>query len=130
MFEAMKHQKDNPRCYMIYMMEELVQEVTTTKKPSLLVDRVLINSIEQVEEEVGLEMVECLLQLQATHVDHATRKVEELGGNEQQSQPTVQKDPELKELSKHVKYVFLGEKPLQPDIISNSLSILEEEKFL
>lgn len=44
--------------------------------------------------------------------------------------PSPPKDPELKEFPKHFKYVFLGEKPLQPTIISNLLSTLEEEKLL
>lgn len=55
--------------------------------------------------------------------------MEELGKNERQSQPTAPHDLKLKELVKHLKYVFLGEKLLQPDIISSTMSTLEEEKL-
>lgn len=53
-----------------------------------------------------MEIAEGLLQLQETHVNHAMKKIEDLGGNSQQSQPLVQKDRELKEFLKHMKYVF------------------------
>lgn len=61
MFEAMKHQKKDPQCYRIDMMEEVVQEVTASETPSPLIDHVIINSIEQVEEEVDLKIGKCLL---------------------------------------------------------------------
>lgn len=44
----MKHQKENSYCYRIDIMEEVVQEVTTTKTPSSSTDRVIINSGEHV----------------------------------------------------------------------------------
>lgn len=43
-------------------------------------------------------MVECLLQLQATQVNHTMRKIEELSGKEQQSQITEQEYPKLNNL--------------------------------
>lgn len=75
-------------------------------------DRVTINSIERVEDESGIEVAKCLLQLQVTHVEKSTRKIEELIGSEQDNPIQVPEDPELKELSKQLKYEFLGEKSL------------------
>lgn len=53
-------------------------------------------------------------------------KIEELGVTKQPNPIQVQNDPNLKEFPKHLKYVFLGEKPLQPTITNNSLSTQEE----
>lgn len=108
----MRHHKENHQCYRIDVVEELVQEVTAAETPSPLMDLVIINSVEQVKYEHYMKVVEYLLQLQATQVDHATIKVEEFSGHEQQGQPLVQKDHELKDFPKHLKYVFLGENPL------------------
>lgn len=112
------------------MVEEIVKKVLTTKTPSLPMDRVMVYSVEQVEHEYDIELIKCLLQLQVTQVDDATRRIEELGRNEKQNQQVTQKDPEFNELPKHLKCVFLSDNPLQLVIISNSLSKLEEEQFL
>lgn len=95
-FETMNYQKENPKCYRIHTMEEVIQEVTAPETPSPQMDHVIINSVGQVENASNMVMVECSLQLQATHVDHAMRKIKELGGNEQQSQLVVPTDLELK----------------------------------
>lgn len=56
--------------------------------------------------------------------------IEELGGTEHKESIKYLTDPELKELPPHLKYVLFGQISLQQAIISNSLSILEEEKLL
>lgn len=63
--EAMKHHKENHRCYRTDIMEVIVQEVPAEETPSPPMDRVIINSAERVEDESGMEVAECLLQLQA-----------------------------------------------------------------
>lgn len=105
-------------------MEEVVQEVTVAETHSPLMDRVIINLVEKVEYEHDMEIAECFLQLQATRVDNAMRKIEELGGTDKPNPIQAQKDPELKEFPKHLKYVFLGEKLLQTSIINSSLSTI------
>lgn len=102
-------------------------DASTSAQP---MERVIMSSIEHVRNDANLEVAECLLQLQATHVEDTTRKIEELSETEQLNQSVVQKDPELKELPKHLKYVFLGENPLQHVIIRSLLSKVEEEKLL
>lgn len=57
---------------------------------------VILNSKKWVETNSNMEVAEWSLQLQATQVEDATRKTEELSGTEQQSQQVVQKDPKLK----------------------------------
>lgn len=108
------------------MVDEFFQEVTIVETPLSLMDRVIINLNEQAEDECEIELSECLLQLQATQVNKATRKIEELGGVKQEIPILIEKYHELKRLLKHLKYVFLGEKPLQSAIISSSLSTIEE----
>lgn len=49
-FEAMKHHKKNPQCYRVDVVDEMVHEVSTCVSPLLLMDRVIVNSIEAVEE--------------------------------------------------------------------------------
>jgi hypothetical protein len=41
-----------------------------------------------------------------------------------------EKNPELKELPSHLKYVFLSEDSSKPAIISNTLTPLEEKKLM
>lgn len=79
----MRHHKENPQCHGIDIVDKFVQEVMEAETPSLPMGRVIINLDEQVEYEFYMEVSECLLQLQETWVDKATRKIEELGGIKQ-----------------------------------------------
>lgn len=67
-----------------------------TIAPALPMDWVILNFVEQVEDESGMEITKCLLQLQATQVEDATSKIEELSETEQLMQFVVQKDLKLK----------------------------------
>lgn len=58
------------------------------------------------------------------------KKLKDLSKHEQQSQIPEPQDSELKKLPKHLEYVFLGEKTLQPTIINSSLSVMDEYKLL
>lgn len=94
------------------MLDEVVKEVNDASTIIQPMHRVILNSIGRDENDYDMEVAECVLQLQATQVENATRKIEELSETEQQSQQVVQKDPELQDLPKHLKYAFLGENPL------------------
>lgn len=48
-------------------------------------ERVIINSLERFEDESYMEVAKCLLQLQATQVEKATRKIIELSGSEKEN---------------------------------------------
>lgn len=60
----MKHDKEKPQCYQIDMVEESVQKVIASETLSSPMDRVMVYSIKQVEDEHVLEIEKCLLQLQ------------------------------------------------------------------
>lgn len=91
-------------------------------------DQVIINSVKIFEDESHIKVCKCLLNFQATQVEKVIEKIDELGGSGKMSLEKVSNDPELKEIMKHLKYVFLGENPLQPTIISSTFSFMEEEK--
>lgn len=55
-FEAMRHDKENPHCYQIDVMEEIVKKICNTETSSVLLDRVIVNSIEQMEDEYEVEI--------------------------------------------------------------------------
>jgi hypothetical protein len=94
-------------------------------------ERVIVNSIEKVEDEFEEEIELCLRQLEANLVD-SNPKVEEVLSEtkEEVTQEETFKAIELKELPSHLKYVFLGEDDSNPAIIYISLARLEESKLL
>lgn len=61
MFEAMNHQKEIQQCYHVDLMDEVVKEVNSADEMASPMGRVILNSVEQVEDEYDMEVVECLL---------------------------------------------------------------------
>ncbi|GAU36667.1 hypothetical protein TSUD_15800 [Trifolium subterraneum] len=130
-FEAMKRHDDESECFRVDVIEEVVEDVHVEEQPTPPLERVIVNSIEKVEDEFEEEIEECLRQLEANLVD-SNPKVEEVlsGDKEEVAQEDKAKTVELKELLSHLKYVFLGENGSNPAIISSSLARLEESKLL
>ncbi|MCI21263.1 hypothetical protein A2U01_0042429, partial [Trifolium medium] len=100
-------------------------------------ERVLVNSIDALEEEWEREIDLCLKQLDACRVDEQPKVEEELKVETKGEQGSLNikeeikpSPPELKVLPSHLKYVFLGEDGSNPAIISNLLTPLEEDKLL
>ncbi|CAJ2653039.1 unnamed protein product [Trifolium pratense] len=131
-FKAMKHHDDEPQCYKVDVIEEVVEDVLVEETPSLPLERVIVNSIDDLEEEWDKEIEICLRQLEACKEEEAQKDlenvyaVEEKASGKEDLKVTI---PELKELPPHLKYVFLGEDASQPAIISSRLSSLEAEKL-
>lgn len=65
-FEAMKHHKENPQCYRVDVMEEIVQKVVACESPSSLMRWVMVNYIELVGDQSDKEIAKCVLQFQET----------------------------------------------------------------
>lgn len=87
----------------------------------------MVQSIEETgKHDDDVEVNELLLQLQASQLDHAYKKFEELGVSIEEK-PT---EPKLKELPEHLKYFFLSQGNMHPAIISSTLSKVEEEKLI
>ncbi|GAU41120.1 hypothetical protein TSUD_288100 [Trifolium subterraneum] len=129
-FEAMRHQNENPQCYRVDVIDDIVQETSQNETPELPIERVIVNSINTKEESLEKEVEECVRQLEASQSEKVKRKIEDLNVDKPSESKKEVSAPELKELPKHLKYVFLGEELMQPAIISSSLSALEEEKLM
>ncbi|XP_045831120.1 uncharacterized protein LOC123922450 [Trifolium pratense] len=131
-FKAMKHHDEEPQCYKVDVIEEVVEDVLVEETPSLPLERVIVNSIDDLEEEWDKEIEICLRQLESCKEEEAQKDfenvyaVEEKASGKEDLKVTI---PELKELPPHLKYVFLGEDASQPAIISSRLSSLEAEKL-
>ncbi|GAU32930.1 hypothetical protein TSUD_152910 [Trifolium subterraneum] len=106
-FQAMKHHDDEPQCFQVDVIEEVVDDVLTEETPSPPLERVIV-------EETPTEVENVVVQ----------KETESL---KEESKTTT---PELKELPAHLKYVFLGEDSSHPAIISSELNMLETEKLV
>ncbi|CAJ2669261.1 unnamed protein product [Trifolium pratense] len=121
-FKAMKHHDDEPQCYKVDVIEEVVEDVLVEETPSSPLERVIANSIDDLEEEWDKEIEICLRQLEACKEEETQKDfekvyaVEEKASGKENLKVTI---PELKELPPHLKYVFLGEDASQPAIISS-----------
>lgn len=117
-FEAMNHTQEHLQCYQINLIDELIENVSKEKNPSSPMENVLVQSIKETVSGNEHEKVnKVVLQLQATHLDHAYKKFEELRGVSEEK-PI---DPKLKELLEHLKYVFLSLGHKHPAITSSTL---------
>jgi hypothetical protein len=132
-FQAMKHNDDEPQCFKVDVVEEVVKDVFVEETPSFPLERVIVNSIDDLEEEWEKEIEICLRQLEALpeetkpQVLESSLALEEKKDVEEGAKAII---PELKELPSHLKYVFLGGDPTYPAIISSGLTALEEEKLV
>ncbi|MCI65769.1 hypothetical protein A2U01_0087027, partial [Trifolium medium] len=50
-FQAMKHNDDEPQCFKVDVVEEVVKDVFVEENPSPPLERVIVNSIDDLEEE-------------------------------------------------------------------------------
>jgi len=77
---------------------------------------------------------ECVKQLETSKQEIEPIKIEKLLVENNKEAQTLgveeEKNPELKELPSHLKYVFLSKDASKPAIISSTLTPLEEEKLM
>ncbi|KAK2428208.1 hypothetical protein QL285_026743 [Trifolium repens] len=110
-FQAMKHNDDEPQCFKVDVVEEVVKDIFIEDTPSVPLERVIVNSIDDLEEEWEKEIEICLRQLEALpeetkpHVLESSLALEEKKDVQEGAKAII---PELKELPSHLKYVFLG----------------------
>jgi len=133
-FEAMKHRAENPMCYRIDVVEEIVEDNSREPQPTQPMEKAIVNSIDTCDHDEDLEVKECVKQLEASKQEVEPVKVEELVVATPKGAHTLSieedKNPELKELPSHLKYVFLSKDASKPAIINNTLTPLEEEKLM
>ncbi|CAJ2645119.1 unnamed protein product [Trifolium pratense] len=68
-FEAMKKHDDDPQCFRVEMVDEVIEDVLKVQNCSSPLEKVLVNSIDSMEEEWEAEIKLCLNNLNATRVD-------------------------------------------------------------
>ncbi|MCI83483.1 hypothetical protein A2U01_0104759, partial [Trifolium medium] len=62
-FEAMKRHDDEPECFRIEVVDEVIEDEFKVQTPSPPLERVLVNSIDDLEEEWEREIDICLKNL-------------------------------------------------------------------
>nr|KYP58627.1 Retrovirus-related Pol polyprotein from transposon opus [Cajanus cajan] len=130
--EALKHKVDREDCFQVEIIDALVLEEIrkyVRKSPlegALLTKMGAKESSKKVNDE---EVVDCVYQLEALKpLLSSKRGVEELNRSERGVEETTKL--ELKQLPSHLKFRFLDEHKLNPVIVNNELTSVEEEKLL
>jgi len=77
-FEAMKHRAENPKCYRIDVIDEIVEDDSCEPQPTQPMEKTIVNSIESSDHDEDLEVKECVKQLEANKQEIEPVKVEEL----------------------------------------------------
>jgi len=62
-FEAMKHRTENPKCYRIDVIDEIVEDDSREPQPTQPMEKTIVNSIENDED---VEVKDCVKQLGAS----------------------------------------------------------------
>ncbi|MCH94344.1 hypothetical protein A2U01_0015302, partial [Trifolium medium] len=129
-FEAMKRHDDDLQCFRVEVVDEVIEDAFKIMLPSSPLEKILVNSIDDLEEECEQEIEICLKNLDACRVDENPKfeDIYEVQASDEKKEEI--KVPELKQLPSHLKYVFLSSDASSPVIISNYLTKLEEEKLL
>jgi len=136
-FEAMMHRPENPQCYRVDVVDEIVEDDSREPQTTQPMEKIILNSIEGCDKDEDFEVKECIQQLEASKEEVEPMKIEDLVLDSAKGAPHMLKEggevqtlPELKELPFHLKYVFLTKDASKPAIISNSLTPLEENKLM
>jgi len=133
-FEAMKHRTENPQCYRIDVIEEIVEDNSCEPKPTQPMERAIVNSIKSCENVEDLKVKECIKQLEENERLMEPAKLKAILDEKSLGVQTLssegEKNPKLKELPSHLKYVFLSKDASKPAIISSTLTPLKEDKLM
>jgi hypothetical protein len=82
-FQAMKHKDDEPKCFKVDVIEEVVHDVFVEETHSPPLERVIANSIDDLEEEWEKELEICLRQHDACKEDTKPQVVESVLAQEE-----------------------------------------------
>lgn len=118
----MKHRNENPQCYRVDVVDEVVEGVSKEETPIQPMERVPVNSVEGCEKEGEAEVEECVKQLVASEPQRDVLPKETL--NQVKDEDKLAKIPELKELPSHLKYVFLSKDASKRAIIKQQEMII------
>jgi len=125
----MKHKVDKEDCF---RLESLVLKEMDNHGRKSPLERTLLSGMdakELLEEVSDEEVVQCAHQLEVLKpLFSSTRRVEDLNKSEGGGDETSK--VELKPLPSRLKYSFLDETMLNPIIINNELTVVEEEELV
>jgi hypothetical protein len=93
-FEAMKHQAENPKCYRIDVIEEIVEDRSSEPQPSQSMEKIIVNSIESGENVEDVEVKECIKQLEANEQQIQPPKIEDILGEKFGGSQTLSSEKE------------------------------------
>ncbi|XP_017431946.1 uncharacterized protein LOC108339321 [Vigna angularis] len=126
-FEAMSYPKDDKACFQFDTLDEVCMVQEKMVSCSLPLEKMLIDACEDLNEEEEELIGECLNDLEVLkELPLHEANFEKINAKED----VKEKKLELNVLPSHLKYVFLEEGGKKPVIISNSLSLIEEEKLV
>jgi len=102
----MKHRAENPECYGIDVIDEIVEDDSREPQPTLPMEKTIVNSIESCDHDEDIEVKECVKKLEASKQGIESVKVEEhlvttpKGVHDLSIYGEI--NPELKELPSHL----------------------------
>lgn len=64
-FEALKHRIENPQCYRVDVVDEIVEDNSREPQPTQPMERAIVKSIDSCDHDEDLEVKECIKQLEA-----------------------------------------------------------------
>ncbi|CAJ2673056.1 unnamed protein product [Trifolium pratense] len=76
-FEAMKQHDDDTQCFRIEVVDEVIEDIFKVQHSSSTLEKVLVNSLDNVEEEGEREIELCLSNLNATIISSKLTHLEE-----------------------------------------------------
>ncbi|KAL0303453.1 UNVERIFIED_CONTAM: Retrovirus-related Pol polyprotein from transposon [Sesamum radiatum] len=137
-YESMRYPSVVPTVLFLDVIDPLVQEFSayiSEDQTKLALEKNLTPmQVKVLEEYMALDpsIGESIFELEALPPLHLNLAFIELPQSHTKLLPSILQTPtlELKELSKHLKYAYLGENGTLPVIISSKLSTLEEEKLI
>jgi hypothetical protein len=95
-FEAMKHQAENPKCYRIDVIDEIVEDDSRKPQPTQPMEKTLVNSIENDEDVEDVEMKNCVKQFEASKEQIQQPPLEDILGKKYGGSETLNNEKEKK----------------------------------
>ncbi|CAJ2644658.1 unnamed protein product [Trifolium pratense] len=74
-FEAMKQHDDDTQCFRIELVDEVIEDIFKVQHSSSTLEKVLVNSMDNLEDEWEREIELCLSNLNANRIDESPNKL-------------------------------------------------------
>jgi len=91
-FEAIKHRNENPQCYRVDVIDEIVEDNSREPRPTQPMERIIVNSIECCDKDEDIEMKECVKQLETSKQEVEPVKLENILCGKNKGEPLVSEE--------------------------------------